>query len=165
MCALVIGVQTCALPISSYATSADVGDATVAVAGTVAGNAESSTTRGKATTTVTGTIGGDAVATAAYGNDYQSSSTTDYAGKVAASGSTSFGSLVPKVSKQVSSSTSNNVGGAASILVDTARHLPNPDKIVVSGSVYSTALSPAQEPTATCSKVNDKFDPHTHSTK
>src|SRR3546814_2899281 len=94
---------------SSYATSADVGDATVAVAGTVAGNAESSTTRGKATTTVTGTIGGDAVATAAYGNDYQSSSTTDYAGKVAASGSTSFGSLVPKVSKQVSRSTSNNV--------------------------------------------------------
>src|SRR3546814_7498928 len=61
------------------------------VAGTVAGNAESSTTRGKATTTVTGTIGGDAVATAANGNDYQSSSTTDYAGKVAASGSTSFG--------------------------------------------------------------------------
>src|SRR3546814_1145876 len=70
---------------SSYATSADVGDATVAVAGTVAGNAESSTTRGNATTTVTGTIGGDAVATAAYGNDYQSSSTTDYAGKVARS--------------------------------------------------------------------------------
>src|SRR3546814_14407542 len=117
--------STCALPISdkytsSYATSADVGDATVAVAGTVAGNAESSTTRGKATTTVTGTIGGDAVATAAYCNDYQSSSTTDYAGQVAASGSTSFGSLVPQVSKQVSSSTSNNVGGAASVTVDTA---------------------------------------------
>src|SRR3546814_12045550 len=77
--------STCALPISdkytsSYATSADVGDATVAVAGTVAGNAESSTPRGKATTTVTGTIGGDAVAPAAYGNDSQSSRTTDSAG-------------------------------------------------------------------------------------
>src|SRR3546814_3780807 len=72
-----------------------------------------------------------------YGNDYQSSSTTDYAGKVAASGSTSFGSLVPKVSKQVSSSTSNNVGGAASILVDTASDLQKADKIGVSGSVYA----------------------------
>src|SRR3546814_21001041 len=78
-----------------------------------------------------------------YGNDYQSSSTTDYAGKVAASGSSSFGSLVPKVSKQVSSSTSNNVGGAASIPVDTASDLQKAAPIGVSGSVYSTGLSSA----------------------
>src|SRR3546814_13732735 len=49
---------------SSYATSADVGDATVAVAGTVAGNAESSTPRGKATTTITGPNAGAPVAPA-----------------------------------------------------------------------------------------------------
>src|SRR3546814_18297162 len=111
--------STCALPISdkytsSYATSADVGDATVAVAGTVAGNADSSTTRGKATTTVTGTLGGDAVAPAAYGNDYTSRRTTDSAGQVAASGSTSFRSLVPQGYTPVNSPTSKPVSGNTS---------------------------------------------------
>src|SRR3546814_7502842 len=99
-----------------------------------------------------------------YGNDYQSSSTTDYAGKVAASGSTSFGSLVPKVSKQVSSSTSNNVGGAASILVDTASDLQKADKIGVSGSVYATGLSSATATIANGSKVNGNVEAYSHFT-
>src|SRR3546814_2001146 len=69
---------------------------------------------------------------------------------------TLFGSLVPKVSKQVSSSTSNNVGGAASILVDTASDLQKADKIGVSGSVYATGLSSATATIANGSKVNGK---------
>src|SRR3546814_1238579 len=77
---------------------------------------------------------------------------------------TLFRSLVPKVSKQVSSSTSNNVGGAASILVDTASDLQKADKIGVSGSVYATGLSSATATIANGSKVNGNVEAYSHFT-
>lgn len=145
-------------------TNAGVGDATVAIGGAVSGSATSNTTRGTATTTVTGTVGGDASATAAYGTDFQYSQTDDYAGKVSASGSTSFGTLAPALSKSVVSISSKAVGGAASVLVDTASDLKKLDKTGVAGSVYATGVTSATATIAGGSKVGGDVEAYSHFT-
>src|SRR3546814_16031980 len=68
------------------------------------------------------------------------------------------------MSNQVSISTSNNVGGAAAILVYTASDLQKADKIGVSGSVYATGLSSATATLANGSKVNGNVEAYSHFT-
>lgn len=137
----------------SYVTSANVGDATVAVGGAVTGSVYSGTDRGNATATITGTVGGNAQATAANGFDYQYSRTTDYAGKVANSASTGFFGLAPVLSKVVDSYTSTLVGGAGSVVVNTASDLQKAGKVGVGGSVYAEGLTSATATIANGSKV------------
>ena len=149
---------------SNYGTNAGVGDATVTIAGTVAGNAAASTTRGKATTTITGTIGGDARAIADNGFASQSATTTDYAGNAAASSSTNFFGLAPNISKQVSSFTNNSVGGVASVVVNTASDLQKLDKVGVAGSVYAQGLAAASATIAAGSKVGGDVEAVSSST-
>jgi Uncharacterized protein with a C-terminal OMP (outer membrane protein) domain len=130
----------------SYTVSDGVGDATVAIAGTVSGDAEASSSRGNATTTVTGTVGDDARAYAS-GNNYATSTTTDYAGEIADS------STSPAIVKQVYTESSTQVGGTASVVVNTDAALKNLGALGVADDVDAEGVTAASVTIAAGSKV------------
>lgn len=134
-------------------TSANVGNASVAVAGTVTGDAEASASRGNATTSVTGTVGGNARAYAVGG----SSSDTylgEYAGKVGDSDATSFGGLtLPSLVKTTVTSNYTPLGGTAAVVVDSAPVIQNLGLTGVAGDIYAAGLGGAGVTITAGSKV------------
>lgn len=128
-------------------TSALVGDATVAIAGKVTGEARAESTRGDATASISGTVGRNVTATAANGYLAEHSDTSEYAGAIAAA------STSPAIVKRTVSDKETQVGGTASVVVDTAAALKNLDQYGVLGDVNAIGLVGASITVANGSKV------------
>lgn len=151
------GTATASATYSSISQSnAGVGEASVAVAGSVTGNASAYSEGGLARTTITGTIGGDAEATAE-GYEYQYRATTDYAGDVADSSSTNFYALVPGITKTSYNLSQTWTGGEAAVVVDTDAALKKLGVTGVAGDVEADAVGSASIVIADGSKVGGRL--------
>ncbi len=147
---------------SQFMPSAAGGNASVAIAGTVGGNASASARGKDATATVTGSVAGTVSANTG-ATATTSSSRTTFDGKLAASGSTSFfglgipgiGGLIPEGGKLVDSSTSSTVwsGGKAAVRIATAADL-QAEGTFGAGNVSASGVSGASIDITTGSRVS-----------
>lgn len=142
---------------SNSTVNAGVGNATVTIAGAVTGDVESYSARGNATTTITGTVGDDARAYA-QGANYTNSTSTDYAGDVA-DNSTSL-----TIAKQVETSTQTQVGGTASVIVDTDTALKNANAYGVADDVDAYGFTAASVTIANGSKIGGGIESSSNAT-
>jgi len=129
------------------------GKATADIAGTVAGGVNVGASRGDATATVTGTVGGS-VSAGSEGEFANFSSVSEYSGKAAGGNFVSPPGLSSTLlTKTTSSSSEVNIGGKATVIVDTAPALQALDQYGVNGSVFASGVSGATATVTKGSKV------------